>query len=87
MSRRRRRILRLRCPCNNNVADVVSATDRSGSIVVKHRAQLLSLPDAPSYEWRCRCGRTLRARRSRLVQAYMAVPAGPVVYRTIEVDL
>ena len=87
---RRRRVLRLRCPgCGGNVADVVAGTTPGESIKVKHRAELVGveMPGQPGYEWRCRCGRPLRARRSRLVQAYLAVPAGPVVYRTIEVDL
>jgi hypothetical protein len=89
VSRRRSRVLRLRCECGNNVADVVVGT--SESIEVKHRAQLLSLPDAPSYAWRCHCRdqrtREHRVRRARLVSAYAAVPRGRVEYRTLGLDL
>ena len=47
MSRRQARVLRLRCECGRNIADVTA--DTMGSLVVSHRARLLSLPDAPSY--------------------------------------
>ena len=91
MSGRRARVLRLRCECGRNVADVVAGTGES--VEVRHRAQLLSLPNAPSYAWRCRCvtergrPREHRVRRARLVSAYAAVSRGRVEYRTLGVDL
>ena len=55
---------------------------------MKHRAELLNpMPGQSAFAWRCKAGKEHRARRARLVTAYLAVPAGPVVYRTIEVDL
>lgn len=86
MTRRRSRVLRLRCPCGRNVADVVAGTTEE-SVQVRHRGRLLSIPNAPTYAWACRCGREHRIRRMRVVGAYLAVPAGSVDVRVLGSDL
>lgn len=87
MTRRRARILRLRCPCERNIADITAGVPQE-SVRVTHRATLTSPPDAPRYEWVCRCGRTHRAARHRLTVAYMEdAAAGSVMIRYLGRDL
>ena len=96
MSRRRRAWLsRLRCPCGQNLADVVTAPDGQ-HIKIQHRVEWTQYPPpfmghpAPTYTWHCpspNCGKEHRCRHERIVSAYLGAPAGRVDYLTLGVDL
>jgi len=93
VSRRRRAWLsRLRCPCGENVADVVTGPDGQ-SIEIRHRVEWIQYPPpimghpAPTYTWRCPCGQEHRCRHERIVSAYLGAAAGSVDYLTLGRDL
>jgi hypothetical protein len=90
VTHRRAWLLRLRCECGRNVADVSATGSPPTDLQVHHRVPVDVYPagaPAPTYNWHCPCGQEHRRRHTRLVSAYLGTAAGRVDYLTLNRDM